>query len=275
MKLSWNNYITCDRQALAIHATRPEVNSIEHDHEFDELVIVDKGSGTHIINGRPLFIQAGDVFFVRHDDAHFYNDLRELSLTNLLCSADKPFNFIPSIHEVLRLSFPEQGDGRLWIDRQKKPQLSSCLEQLATHLTSTDPALSARREGLLLQTLSLLSRAAPVSGHRGTDSPHQVDRLLQYLRTHCVETIDWDWICQRFGISTRNLFRILKRETGLTPDAYVSRLRLSHARSLLLETDASITDVAYASGFVSLSYFCRLYRSAFSLSPSEQRKQAF
>jgi len=35
----------------------PELNVVEHTHEFDELVIIDKGYGVQIFNGEPYFIQ--------------------------------------------------------------------------------------------------------------------------------------------------------------------------------------------------------------------------
>lgn len=47
-----------------MYASDPEDNSREHGHEFAELVIVEEGHGLHVINGRPLYIQQGDVFYV-------------------------------------------------------------------------------------------------------------------------------------------------------------------------------------------------------------------
>ncbi len=55
-------YFNADSDKLALYKSDPEDNGCEHTHEFDELVIVEQGHGLHVINGRPLFVQQGDVF---------------------------------------------------------------------------------------------------------------------------------------------------------------------------------------------------------------------
>ncbi len=62
MTLTVEYYFTHPQDKLGMYASDPEDNSQEHGHEFAELVIVEEGHGLHVINGRPLYIQQGDVF---------------------------------------------------------------------------------------------------------------------------------------------------------------------------------------------------------------------
>lgn len=62
MTLTVEYYFAHPQDKLAMYASDPEDNSHEHSHEFAELVIVEHGHGLHVINGRPLYIQQGDVF---------------------------------------------------------------------------------------------------------------------------------------------------------------------------------------------------------------------
>lgn len=62
MMLTVEYYFTHPQDKLGMYASDPEDNSHEHSHEFAELVIVEEGHGLHVINGRPLYIQQGDVF---------------------------------------------------------------------------------------------------------------------------------------------------------------------------------------------------------------------
>lgn len=272
-KLSWHNYIAHEDQALAIHATYPEVNVTEHEHEFDELVIVDSGSGTHVCNGQPRFIQTGDVFFVRHSDAHFYSDLGELCLTNILSTPNKPFNCIPSFAHTLSKSCAGDLHHGLWVSRSDRPAIKSVLAELSQSLSITEPRQAVRREGYILQLLSMISqRVQPVGQQLALDARSNVDRLLAYINAHCTQDFDWERVGVNFGISSRNLYRILKKETGRTPDAYLNHLRLSYAQTRLLNSQASITEIAFSSGFNNISHFCRSYRNAFGLTPGDQRR---
>lgn len=83
-KLRVEAYFSSVDEKLSVYSSDPEDNNSEHCHDFDELVIVDSGHGLHVINGKPVFIQEGDVFFVRDNDYHFYDELGTLKLINVL-----------------------------------------------------------------------------------------------------------------------------------------------------------------------------------------------
>ncbi|MCX6908652.1 MAG: helix-turn-helix transcriptional regulator [Verrucomicrobia bacterium] len=69
--------------------------------------------------------------------------------------------------------------------------------------------------------------------------------------------------------------RQFPRYTGCTLTEFLNRVRLDHARRLLLGGGESISAIAYAAGFNHLSHFNRLYRRLYSTSPSAERaKQA-
>ncbi len=68
-----------------------------------------------------------------------------------------------------------------------------------------------------------------------------------------------------------HLYRRINELLGETPSDLIRRLRLEHAQRLLAEDAGTIADVAYASGFNSVSWFCRCFRDAYELTPSEFR----
>lgn len=61
-KLRVEAYFPSADEKLSVYSSDPEDNNSEHCHDFNELVIVDSGHGLHVINGKPVFIQEGDVF---------------------------------------------------------------------------------------------------------------------------------------------------------------------------------------------------------------------
>lgn len=79
-------------------------------------------------------------------------------------------------------------------------------------------------------------------------------------------------LAERIGLSRRQLERLFQLHQGCTPSEYYMKVRLEHARVLLLETGLSLFDVALASGFVSQSHFGACYRRHFGRTPGEERR---
>jgi AraC-like DNA-binding protein len=67
------------------------------------------------------------------------------------------------------------------------------------------------------------------------------------------------------------LFRRVKQLFGESPSDLIRRMRVEEGRRLLTEGSATVTDVAYAVGFNSLSYFCRCFQDAYGSTPAAYR----
>ncbi len=75
-----------------------------------------------------------------------------------------------------------------------------------------------------------------------------------------------------FELSERQLRRLVRKETGVSPVALAQTARLLLARRLLSETDLAITRVAFDSGFSSLRRFNELFAKEYGVSPRELRR---
>ncbi len=81
-------------------------------------------------------------------------------------------------------------------------------------------------------------------------------------------------LSKEYHMSPSYLSHLFKRVTGYAPMSYLNKCRLSEARRLLSETDMSVTDVVYATGFSDSSNFSRLFKREIGLSPNEYKKQS-
>ena len=79
-------------------------------------------------------------------------------------------------------------------------------------------------------------------------------------------------LANELGVSDRHLRRTIQNEFGVTPVELAQTQRLLLAKRLLNDTELSIVDVAFASGFSSLRRFNSLFKERYRLSPSEMRK---
>lgn len=77
-----------------------------------------------------------------------------------------------------------------------------------------------------------------------------------------------------FGITSRQLRRIIQKELGVSPIELMQTRRLLLAKQLLTETRLPVTEIAFASGFSSLRRFNDAFSSHYRMPPTRLRKAA-
>lgn len=75
-------------------------------------------------------------------------------------------------------------------------------------------------------------------------------------------------------LSVNAFIRAFRRALGITPHAYLQRLRMQYAERLLSETDRSIDEIAAACGFSDRNYLSRVFAEKHRQGPAAYRKSA-
>jgi len=78
-------------------------------------------------------------------------------------------------------------------------------------------------------------------------------------------------VAKAVNTSTSYFCRIFKKYTGLNFTDYVSRIRIEKAKSLLLNPNLRISEIAYEVGFQSLTHFNRVFKRVVGQSPTVYR----
>lgn len=94
--------------------------------------------------------------------------------------------------------------------------------------------------------------------------------LLSYINSHYATELDLEQAAALVGFSKFHFSRLFKEFTNCTFYDYLSQTRIQAAKRLL-STNTSITDIAFQTGFNSLSSFCRCFKKYTDLSPSQYR----
>jgi AraC-like DNA-binding protein len=100
----------------------------------------------------------------------------------------------------------------------------------------------------------------------------RVNQVYQWVFAHFTGPLDHDLIARRIGMSRSALCHYFKRVTGRTLTNFINEIRIGHARKLLIETDQTVAEIAYASGFESLSNFNRHFHGLTGVSPTGFRQ---
>jgi AraC family transcriptional regulator of adaptative response / DNA-3-methyladenine glycosylase II len=105
----------------------------------------------------------------------------------------------------------------------------------------------------------------------GWVGPELVCRAVQLILDGALDVGHEDDLGQRLAVSPRHLRRVFVEHLGVTPDQLARSRRVHFARRLLDDTDLSITDVAFASGFGSVRQLNRACVDTFHGTPRELR----
>lgn len=114
-------------------------------------------------------------------------------------------------------------------------------------------------------------------GHSRSDlsrDPEKVRLARMILDNRFSEPLELDELATLCGCSTCHLIRLFRRETGMTPHAYLMERRLAHAKGLLAGV-SGISDIAMDAGFTDQSHLTRRFRTRFGLTPGQYRRQIF
>ncbi len=96
-----------------------------------------------------------------------------------------------------------------------------------------------------------------------------IDVVKRHLDDHEFTVIEFS---EQVGMSQTQLYRKLMAITGQSPTAFIRSIRLKKAAQLILQNYGNTSQVAYAVGFNTLSYFAKCFKEQFGVLPSNYGK---
>jgi AraC-like DNA-binding protein len=272
LKLQGRQFFSGDTQCVVVEPRTPQPAFPLHEHDFCELVIVASGNGWHVLNGEPHLLSCGEVLYLCPEDRHAFEQVNDLYLTNVIYRPNGALLHPERLRPYLQPSREEVGERRYWqISDQAACRVKPLLAALSHEARHGDVASNLMAESLLVQLFVTLWRDRFATDGQQLGSCGRLAEVSRYLRQNCTEAIDLDELAHRFGYSPRHFRRVFREAMATTPHDYLVKLRLGRAMRALSGSDASITDVALASGFGDANYFSHTFRKHTGLSPGRYR----
>jgi len=187
------------------------------------------------------------------------------------------YEHIDSFQEV----FPDTGVSEaLWvIDRRRVTCCGGAAAlDLALHL------IQQSHGAALANAAARYVFAPPLRAHGALQSPQAAEPLgnsvpsavraaIRVMEAHLESPLSIAEVCQKVGLSHRQLDRLFAQCVRKTPALYYRDIRLDRARGFVTQTDMSMSEISFASGFSSQVHFSRAYKDRFGLPPSKDRVQ--
>lgn len=79
-------------------------------------------------------------------------------------------------------------------------------------------------------------------------------------------------LSEGLNISSSQIYRKIKQQTGYSPSSYIRTKRLARAYQLIEQTDITLSQIADRVGFQQLAYFSRCFSEVYGYPPSHLRK---
>lgn len=143
---------------------------------------------------------------------------------------------------------------------------------LAWFVLIKSSAKQEKSKAFALNSPQTLNLSIPSTTHFKNETDLYLEKTQSIIQAN-LETTPFgpNELAKLLGTSRTQLHRKLKKITGLSTSNLINKVRLAEAKKLLVSTNLTISEIAYAVGYSSLSYFTKNFTKEFQKSPSEFR----
>ncbi len=253
----------------------------QHTHDYVEVIYMCSGETIHIVNGKKIQLEQGDLLFLNQSATHEVCQAGEQDIAvNFIVLPEffsAPLSMIGEEETPLRkflvdcLCRQNSGTGYLYFDVSEVKPIQNLLENLLWLLIQEMPA----KRKISQLTMALLFMQ--LLGHTETlNTDDQGDavvwQVLRYVESSYVHG-SFAELAEQLHYDASWLSREIKRKTGKTYTQLVQEKRLAQAAFLLRNTNRNVSDIAYAVGYENISYFHRIFAESYGKSPKHYRDE--
>ncbi|MCR5754253.1 MAG: AraC family transcriptional regulator [Acetatifactor sp.] len=252
-----------------------------HTHNYVEVIYVCNGSLHHIINGKDVYLKQGELLFLSQNAVQ---EIEEAGKDDLAVN----FIILPEFFDaVLPMIDGDENPLREFVVQCLRGEESNSsyihfkvadilpIQNLVENLIwtlmnrqSEKRSINQITMGLLF--LQLLNHVESADMESGDDGQKLMLTVLGYIEEHYRDG-ELRQLAKQLHYDIYWLSKEIKLRTGQTYTELVQNKRLSRAAYLLTYTSMSVADIGTAVGYENLSYFHRIFRSKYGMSPKKYR----
>lgn len=254
-----------------------------HWHDEFEIIKVQSGGGTFIIDSRQIQAHEGDIIFVnprsiheivRHKDCEMIIDSILFDLHILestvadACTIKYLAPMINGIHfapDIVRTKF---SDYHVFDEN-----MTTIFQAYNDSIPGWEMAVKANLFWVIyhLYRCNLMTKLKRFSEEAESES---VKPALDVIKNAYAEELQIPQLAEKCGFSETYFMKLFKKATGMTCVDYINRVRLAQAAGHLLSSSSSIIDIALGVGYNNVSYFNRQFKAVYGVTPKEYRHTA-
>ncbi len=265
---------------LGVHVKRMEIKENAnligvHFHDAVELVYIDSGEIICSVDESDLILKEGDILLLNKRTIHNIQFYRVNSIITYiqidigryeeLNKNDFDFPFLKSGLLTYKMFFKNDDVERIFNDIIKEAALKRVYYE---NYIKAD----------VFRIYAIMLRCGMTAYDIKSEERGKIKKIMpavKYAEENIGEKISVDKAASLVGVNKFHFCKIFKNAVGMTFIEYVNFLRLKKVEKLLLNTEKSISEIAYDCGFESIQYFNRKFKSKFGYTPREFRDMNF
>ncbi|MFD2571971.1 AraC family transcriptional regulator [Spirosoma soli] len=256
-----------------------------HTHNHFELILIEAGSGQHVVNGNSVAYQSGDAFFLRPSDNHTFSIATQTSMYSLSFTALYVASLMPSgtkswVHlEERSTPATHLSVSNLVRSGTEQRNLQALVEIIWAERHSPCPLFSNPVvESLMKAILTLLDRKlAQQSLEPATVRPAPsafTQRVAAYVCRHITEPeeLRMEKMADVFNYSPSHLGALFKQHMGESIQQYIIRYKLKLVETRLSLSTMTISQIADEFGFADVCHLNKLFKRHYQHTPTDYRR---
>lgn len=237
-----------------------------HWHDCFEIELILEGSAEQILNGEHYKLRPGDIYLLNPTDFHSVKSENAEVYNLMFGDGLLDDDFVQRIlgidrNMMFHLNQKEFENAKILINQM--------LEEFQRGGNYSDNYIKNILECLFI---IILRKCDFEFSEAQDDRIHGIQKALLFVHSRFRENPSMAVAAEVAGFNRNYFSSLFHSVTGKTYKEYINRLKLEHAKKLVLSSNISITEVCYASGFNSLTNFLRTFKVEYGASPGAMRK---
>jgi len=253
-------FITIDKIPESVYVThfRSEFALPAHIHQKGQLIYIEGGVAYIHLPNKTLVIPARHYVWIPKGLQHYVQMHKSVRIISLYFYADDddshPFFNKGGIYPITTLLL----------------QMLNYSEKWQGDITPKDKGFNFLA-GIKDILPEISKKALPIA--LPTTSNERMLPVLKYIEQHLFETITLTSVCRETGFSERTLSRLFKATMNISFLQYFKLLRMIKAIEMMLQTEKSMSEIAYTLGYNSVAAFSNIFHELTRIRPSDFAKQ--
>lgn len=246
-----------------------------HIHPYYEIFYLVNGDCTFFINHDIYKLNKGDLVIVPEGELHKSTyPQRGFSEQYCLCFKDNNLEWLKDIigGEIVNASLKM---GVISIPEKRRDYVEALMKKMLFESKEQDILSAAFIKIGLIELLLFIIRCQRFEQNviKEIDVDNQLmQQIATYIYNNYNQKITLEHMADKFHISKSYLSKKFKSVTGFGFKEYLVNVRIKNACTLLLDTNKSITDIAFECGFNDSNYFGDAFRHVKGMSPNKYRR---
>ena len=253
-----------------------------HWHSYFEITYVQEGQGNYSVNGQEYMMKPGDIIIFNNVEAHGWKLMGEdMKLLVMIFSPEFVAEKLSVFDSEYLKPFVERGSNfknRIGSEEPVSHEIRKGIREIYAEWQQQKEGYPLMIKANILRILTMLIRTYQDESKSGEmlkekkSAMKRLEQAISYIDHHYSEKITLDEVAAAAYMSSNYFSSYFRKVTGISFSEYVTRIRISHARELLRDTDKSVTEIAMECGFHNISNFYRLYKKQVGKPPRDEKK---